>query len=364
MATKATKTKANKGKSSMKTKSRTLKKSNIKSTRRFPLWSIILLIAFIAGIGIYLVYRSYAAGPNLRFQILKDSTCTNSIPANTNVNIRISRTTGNEPISNITVYVDGSPVSTSPNSINGPVLNLMVAQPTLSATPANHTITVRGIKQSAQVQFSPYCEATGSTNSTVSVTNTNPGTPGGTPGGSTGQRLSAYLTPAQLAAGYVAPGTAESSSPIYGTHGERPGTVFCIQGTCSYNFFGGDPGTPFNTLIRPQWNCTNGSGWAYKPTGKNPAVWPCTVDYSIARDPVIRPWVAVASCESGGNWGINTGNGYYGGLQFTLATWQSVGGQGYPHQNSAHEQALRAEILRQRSGLGQWPQCGPPNYGR
>lgn len=69
-------------------------------------------------------------------------------------------------------------------------------------------------------------------------------------------------------------------------------------------------------------------------------------------------WSGVANCESGGNWAINTGNGYYGGVQFTLSTWRSVGGSGYPHQNSAYEQAYRAEILKNRAGLGQWPNCG------
>ena len=52
----------------------------------------------------------------------------------------------------------------------------------------------------------------------------------------------------------------------------------------------------------------------------------------------------------------DTGNGFYGG--FLLSTWRAVGGRGYPHQNSAGEQAYRAEILRQRAGLGQWPVCG------
>lgn len=74
-------------------------------------------------------------------------------------------------------------------------------------------------------------------------------------------------------------------------------------------------------------------------------------------------WDRVAACESGGNWAISTGNGYYGGVQFSLATWRSVGGQGYPHQNSKAEQIRRAEILRLRSGLGQWPVCGRRWHG-
>lgn len=68
-------------------------------------------------------------------------------------------------------------------------------------------------------------------------------------------------------------------------------------------------------------------------------------------------WDSLAQCESGGNWAINTGNGYYGGLQFTLSTWQSVGGSGYPHEASREEQIMRAEILLARSGWGQWPAC-------
>jgi hypothetical protein len=74
-------------------------------------------------------------------------------------------------------------------------------------------------------------------------------------------------------------------------------------------------------------------------------------------------WDRVAACESGGNWSTNTGNSYYGGVQFSLPTWRSVGGSGYPHQNSKREQIRRAEILRQRAGLGQWPICGSRWYG-
>lgn len=68
-------------------------------------------------------------------------------------------------------------------------------------------------------------------------------------------------------------------------------------------------------------------------------------------------WDALARCESGGNWSINTGNGYYGGLQFTASTWKSVGGSGLPHQNSREEQIYRGQILQARSGWGQWPAC-------
>ena len=65
-------------------------------------------------------------------------------------------------------------------------------------------------------------------------------------------------------------------------------------------------------------------------------------------------WDKIAQCESGGNWSINTGNGYYGGLQFSAATWRSVGGPGLPHQHSREVQIKYAKILQARSGWGQW----------
>jgi uncharacterized protein YabE (DUF348 family) len=65
-------------------------------------------------------------------------------------------------------------------------------------------------------------------------------------------------------------------------------------------------------------------------------------------------WDRIAQCESGGNWSINTGNGYYGGLQFSAATWRSVGGPGLPHEHSREVQIKYAKILQQRAGWGQW----------
>ncbi|GAA1718277.1 hypothetical protein GCM10009809_12710 [Isoptericola hypogeus] len=68
-------------------------------------------------------------------------------------------------------------------------------------------------------------------------------------------------------------------------------------------------------------------------------------------------WGSLASCESGGNPRTNTGNGFYGMYQFTHSTWRAVGGDGYPHRNSAREQTKRAQILQDRAGWGQWPHC-------
>ena len=66
-------------------------------------------------------------------------------------------------------------------------------------------------------------------------------------------------------------------------------------------------------------------------------------------------WDAIAKCESGGNWAINTGNGYYGGLQFSPATWKSNGGAGMPHQASREEQIRVAENVLRTQGIGAWP---------
>lgn len=69
-------------------------------------------------------------------------------------------------------------------------------------------------------------------------------------------------------------------------------------------------------------------------------------------------WDSLAQCESGGNWAINTGNGYYGGLQFSLGTWQAYGGTGLPSQASRETQIAIATKLRDASGgYGAWPAC-------
>ncbi len=76
-------------------------------------------------------------------------------------------------------------------------------------------------------------------------------------------------------------------------------------------------------------------------------------------------WDAVAQCESGGNWAINTGNGFYGGLQFTHSTWLSYGGGAYaPNANQASrtEQIAIAEKVLAGQGIGAWPVCGPRGY--
>jgi uncharacterized protein YabE (DUF348 family) len=70
-------------------------------------------------------------------------------------------------------------------------------------------------------------------------------------------------------------------------------------------------------------------------------------------------WDRIAQCESGGNWHANTGNGYYGGLQFSMGTWRANGGAGRPDQASREQQIAVAERVRKASGgYGAWPHCG------
>ena len=68
-------------------------------------------------------------------------------------------------------------------------------------------------------------------------------------------------------------------------------------------------------------------------------------------------WDRLAQCEAGGNWAINTGNGYYGGLQFSASSWHAVGGSGLPHQASRETQIAMGERLRAAQGWGAWPAC-------
>lgn len=74
-----------------------------------------------------------------------------------------------------------------------------------------------------------------------------------------------------------------------------------------------------------------------------------------------QEWDEVAECESSGNWSINTGNGYYGGLQFVQSTWEAYGGLAYaPRADKATktEQILVAERVLKGQGKGAWPVCG------
>ncbi|MGV9254203.1 transglycosylase family protein [Streptomyces sp. NPDC003697] len=75
----------------------------------------------------------------------------------------------------------------------------------------------------------------------------------------------------------------------------------------------------------------------------------------------VSEWDAVAQCESGGNWSINTGNGFYGGLQFTNSTWAAFGGTAYASRadlaGKAQQIAVAEKVLAGQ-GKGAWPVCG------
>ncbi|MGA7205781.1 MAG: transglycosylase family protein [Specibacter sp.] len=68
-------------------------------------------------------------------------------------------------------------------------------------------------------------------------------------------------------------------------------------------------------------------------------------------------WDQLAQCESGGNWSINTGNGFSGGLQFTPSTWAAYGGTGAPESASRAQQIAVAERVQAGQGWGAWPSC-------
>ncbi|UQX10000.1 transglycosylase family protein [Candidatus Mycobacterium methanotrophicum] len=69
-------------------------------------------------------------------------------------------------------------------------------------------------------------------------------------------------------------------------------------------------------------------------------------------------WDAVAQCESGGNWRADTGNGFYGGLQFKQSTWDENGGTGNPANASRNQQIAVANRVLATQGPEAWPKCG------
>ena len=77
----------------------------------------------------------------------------------------------------------------------------------------------------------------------------------------------------------------------------------------------------------------------------------------VASAATASPWDRLAQCESSGNWGINSGNGFSGGLQFTAGTWRAFGGQGAAHHASREQQIAVAERVLAKQGWGAWPAC-------
>lgn len=74
----------------------------------------------------------------------------------------------------------------------------------------------------------------------------------------------------------------------------------------------------------------------------------------------MRTWKRLAKCESGNRWHIDTGNGYYGGLQISGGTWSAFGGKKYatfPHRAKVREQVRVAKRIKNGQGWGAWPSC-------
>lgn len=71
----------------------------------------------------------------------------------------------------------------------------------------------------------------------------------------------------------------------------------------------------------------------------------------------VANWDKLAGCETHGNWAEDTGNGYYGGLQFSQSAWVAVGGSGNPAQASRDEQILRGKTWQAKRGWSAWSEC-------
>nr|WP_274615871.1 SH3 domain-containing protein [Nesterenkonia sp. YGD6] len=95
---------------------------------------------------------------------------------------------------------------------------------------------------------------------------------------------------------------------------------------------------------------SSGSGTSTAPSTSNMHTKSSNGPYSSA-------WDKLAQCESGGNWKINTGNGFYGGIQFSPESWKEVGGSGFPHQATRAEQIKRGHMLWKKQGWNAWPHC-------
>jgi hypothetical protein len=100
---------------------------------------------------------------------------------------------------------------------------------------------------------------------------------------------------------------------------------------------------------------------AVAPAGGGHASAPVTATGPVPASASGVNWSAIAACESGGNWGANTGNGFYGGLQFSQGTWNAYGGGQYASsasQASAAQQIAVANRVLAGQGIGAWPVCG------
>jgi len=129
-----------------------------------------------------------------------------------------------------------------------------------------------------------------------------------------------------------------------------------------------DPGAPGEKIVTYRIQMKDGKQVSQEKLGekvtKDPKPKIVKVGTKKPDNPVINDgsdWDRLAGCEAGGNWAINTGNGYYGGLQFDAGTWRSNGGTAYaalPNQATREQQiAIATKVRDARGGYSAWPAC-------
>lgn len=109
---------------------------------------------------------------------------------------------------------------------------------------------------------------------------------------------------------------------------------------------------PANAVATKQASAETSAAVSTRTTTRTTKSAPSVTDGSV--------WDRLAACESGGNWSINTGNGYYGGLQFTASTWNAYGGQEYAARAdlaTREQQIAVAQKVQASQGWGAWPVC-------
>ncbi|MEV0701103.1 transglycosylase family protein [Saccharopolyspora sp. NPDC050389] len=124
------------------------------------------------------------------------------------------------------------------------------------------------------------------------------------------------------------------------------------------------PGVPGEKIVFTRVTTRNGEETGREAVGEKitKEAQPKVVRVGGKQPPSSGVWDKLVQCEAGGNWAINTGNGYYGGLQFNKSTWDAYGGDQYapyPHQASREQQIAVAEKVRaaRGGGYGAWPGC-------
>ncbi len=115
-----------------------------------------------------------------------------------------------------------------------------------------------------------------------------------------------------------------------------------------------------SAVRRPYLKPRRGVTRPYRARGSRSAVRPRVVRPKAVQAKAIPTgdvWARLRQCESGGNYSINTGNGFFGAYQFVPRTWRGLGFPGMPHQAPPEMQDEAARKLQARSGWGQWPAC-------